>query len=137
MKISDISIRRPVFATMMISALLVLGLFSYYNLSVEMFPQVDFPFVVVQTVYPGASAETIETEITREIEEAVNQISGIRHIVSKAMEGYTYTFVEFDLEVDGAEAAQDVREKVAGIRGELPRDIEEPVITDLRSSHPA
>lgn len=129
MKISDISIRRPVFATMMISALLVLGWFSYYNLSVEMFPQVDFPFVVVQTVYPGASAETIETEVTREIEEAVNQISGVRHIISKAMEGYTYTQVEFDLEVDGAEAAQDVREKVAGIRGELPQDVEEPVIT--------
>jgi HAE1 family hydrophobic/amphiphilic exporter-1 len=114
---------------MMIFALLVLGLFSYMSLSVEMWPQVDFPFVVVQTVYPGASAETIETEVTREVEEAVNQISGIRHIVSKAQEGFTYTFVEFDLEVDGAEAAQDVREKVAGIRGELPDDIEDPVIT--------
>ncbi|RKX25727.1 MAG: AcrB/AcrD/AcrF family protein [Candidatus Zixiibacteriota bacterium] len=129
MKISEISIKRPVFATMMIGALLVLGWFSYTSLSVEMFPKVDFPFVVVQTVYPGASAETIETEVTREIEEAINQISGVRHIVSKAMEGYTYTFVEFQLEVEGAEAALDVREKVAGIRGNLPTDIEEPIVS--------
>jgi len=129
MKISDISIRRPVFATMMIMALLVMGWFSYTSLSVEMFPEVEFPFVVVQTVYPGASAETIESDVTRKIEEAVNQISGIRHIISKAQEGFTYTFVEFKLEVDGSEATQDVREKIAGIRGNLPQDIEEPVIT--------
>jgi len=129
MKISDISIRRPVFATMMIMALLVMGWFSYTSLSVEMFPEVELPFVVVQTVYPGASAETIESDVTRKIEEAVNQISGVRHILSKAQEGFTYTFVEFKLEVDGAEATQDVREKVAGIRGKLPQDIEEPVIT--------
>ena len=127
MKISDISIRRPVFATMMIMALLVMGWFSYTSLSVEMFPEVEFPFVVVQTVYPGASAETIESDVTRKIEEAVNQISGVRHILSKAQEGFTYTFVEFKLEVDGAEATQDVREKVAGIRSKLPQDIEEPV----------
>lgn len=131
MKISDISIRRPVFATMMISALLVLGWFSYTSLSVEMFPKMDFPFVVVQTVYPGASAETIETDVTKKIEEAVNQISGIRHIQSKAMEGFTYTFIEFELEVDGKVAAQDVREKVTGIRGDLPTDIEDPVISQV------
>jgi hydrophobe/amphiphile efflux-1 (HAE1) family protein len=131
MKISDISIRRPVFATMMISALLVLGWFSYTSLSVEMFPKMDFPFVVVQTVYPGASAETIETDVTKKIEEAVNQISGIRNIQSKAQEGFTYTFIEFELEIDGKLAAQDVREKVAGIRSELPTDIEDPIISQF------
>ncbi|MCP4684398.1 MAG: efflux RND transporter permease subunit [bacterium] len=131
MKISDISIKRPVFATMMIGALLVLGAFSFFGLSVELWPKVDFPFVVVQTVYPGASAETIETEITKKVEEAVNQISGIRHINSKAQEGFTYTFVEFDLDVESAVASQDVREKVAGIRAELPDDIEEPVISQF------
>jgi hydrophobe/amphiphile efflux-1 (HAE1) family protein len=131
MKISDISIRRPVFATMMISALLVLGWFSYTSLSVEMFPKMDFPFVVVQTVYPGASAESIETDVTKKIEEAVNQVSGIRNIVSQAQEGYTYTFLEFELEIDGKLAAQDVREKVAGIRGDLPEDIEDPIISQF------
>jgi HAE1 family hydrophobic/amphiphilic exporter-1 len=131
MKISDISIRRPVFASMMILALLVLGWFSYQQLSVELIPEVDFPFVVVQTVYPGAAAETIETDVTEKIEEAVNRISGVRHVVSQAQEGFTYTFVEFDLEVDGAVAAQDVREKVAQIRAELPDDIEEPIVTQF------
>ncbi len=131
MKISDISIRRPVFATMMISALLVLGWFSYNSLSVEMFPKMDFPFVVVQTVYPGASAETIETDVTRKIEEAINQVSGIRNMQSTAQEGYTLTFIEFNLEVDGKLAAQDVREKVAGIRGDLPEDIEDPIISQF------
>jgi hydrophobe/amphiphile efflux-1 (HAE1) family protein len=131
MKISDISIKRPVFATMMILALLVLGWFSYTDLSVQMFPDIDFPFVVVQTVYPGASAETIETDVTKKVEEAVNQISGIRSVQSKAQEGFTYTFVEFELEVDGGTAAQDVREKVAEIRADLPDDIEEPVITQF------
>jgi HAE1 family hydrophobic/amphiphilic exporter-1 len=116
---------------MMIIALVVLGGYSYLFLPIQMFPDIDFPFVVVQTVYPGASAESIETDVTREIEEAVNQISGIRHIVSKAQEGYTYTFVEFELEIDGAVAAQDVREKVSAIRDKLPDEIEEPIITQF------
>jgi hydrophobe/amphiphile efflux-1 (HAE1) family protein len=131
MKLSAISIRRPVFATMMILALLVLGLFSYSELPIELWPEIDFPFVVVQTTYPGASAETVESEVTREIEEAVNQIAGIRHIVSQAREGYTFTFIEFELEVDGATAAQDVREKVATARADLPDEIDEPIVSQF------
>ncbi|MEA3296576.1 MAG: efflux RND transporter permease subunit, partial [candidate division Zixibacteria bacterium] len=128
MKISGLCIRRPVFATMMIGALLVLGAFSYAKLSVDLFPEIDFPFVVVQTIYPGASAEAVETEVTEKIEEVANQISGVRHIVGRSREGYSLIFVEFELEVDGTVASQDVREKVAGIRSELPTDIEEPII---------
>jgi len=129
MKLSEISVNRPVFATMMILALLVLGAFSYMELPVEMFPDVDFPFVVVQTVYPGASAEAVETEVTEYVEEAVNQISGVRHIISESREGISLVFVEFDLEIDGAVAAQDVREKVSQIRATLPEDIEEPIVS--------
>ncbi len=129
MKISEISVKQPVFAAMMIFALLVLGWFSYTGLPVELFPQVDMPFVVVTTTYPGAAAEAVESEVTKKIEEAANQVSGIRHINSTAMEGYTFTFVEFELEVDGARATQDIREKVAGIRSDLPTDIEEPIIS--------
>ncbi len=128
MKISDISIRRPVFATMMIGALLVVGAFSYFQLPVDLMPDVDFPFVIVQTVYPGASAEAVETDVTETIEEAVNTISGVRHLESRSREGFSTVVVEFQLEVDGAQAAQDVREKVATIRTELPDDIEEPLI---------
>ncbi|MFZ5981634.1 MAG: efflux RND transporter permease subunit [Candidatus Zixiibacteriota bacterium] len=131
MKLSEISIKRPVFATMMVGALLVLGLFSYYELPVELMPNVDFPYTMVQTVYPGASAETVETEVTKNIEEAINQISGVRHISSWSREGYSITFVEFELKKDGAEATQDVREKIAGIRNDLPDDIEEPIISQL------
>lgn len=131
MKLSEISIKRPVFATMMIGALLVIGWFSYMGLSVNMFPDVDFPLVVVQTAYPGASAETIETEVSKKIEEVVNEISGIKNLTSNSIEGVSLVIVEFELDEDGALAAQDVREKIAGIINELPEDIEDPVVTQF------
>ncbi len=131
MKLSEISVRRPVFATMMIGALLVLGAFSYTELPVEMFPEIDFPFVVVQTIYPGASAEAVETEVTEKLEEAVNQINGVRHIQSSSSEGYSLLVVEFQLEIEGVIASQDVREKVSGIRSSLPEAIEEPIVSQF------
>lgn len=129
MKLSDVSVARPVFVTMMMLALVVLGYFSYTGLSVDMMPDVDFPFTVVQTVYPGASAESMETDITKKIEDAVNQISGVRHITSQSREGYSLVIIEFRLEKDGMEATNDVREKIAGIRNELPDNIEEPIVS--------
>ena len=129
MKLSAVAIRRPVFATMMVGALLVLGIFSYTDLAVDMFPEIDFPFVTVVTIYPGASAETVETEVTKKIEDASNEASAIRHISSISRESYSLVIIEFELERDGAEATQDVREKVAAIRGELPDDIDAPVVS--------
>ncbi len=129
MKLSDVSVERPVFVTMMMLALVVLGYFSWTGLSVDMMPDVDFPFTVVQTVYPGASAESMETDVTKKIEDAVNQISGVRHITSQSREGYSLVVVEFSLEKDGMEATNDVREKIAGIRNDLPDDIEEPIVS--------
>lgn len=114
---------------MMITALMVLGWFSYTDMPIELFPKVDFPFVVVQTVYPGASAESIETDVTKKVEDVVNEISGVRHIQSESHEGYSLIVVEFELEIDGAVATQDVREKVATVRGDLPDDIEEPIVS--------
>ena len=131
MKISEISVKRPVFATMMIGALLVVGLFSYYALSVDMYPDVDFPIVVVQTIYPGASAESVETEISKNIEEVSNEISGVKSIMSRSLEGYSLIVIEFNLDVDGAVAAQDVREKIATIYSNLPDDIEDPIVTQF------
>lgn len=131
MKLSEISVKRPVFATMMIGALLVVGLFSYYALSIDMYPNVDFPVIVVQTAYPGASAETVETEISKNIEEVINEISGVKSILDQSIEGYSLIVIEFNLEVDGAVAAQDVREKIATIRGNLPDDIDEPIVTQF------
>jgi hydrophobe/amphiphile efflux-1 (HAE1) family protein len=131
MKLSEVSIKRPVFTVMMMAALVVTGIFSYTSLSVEMFPKMDFPYVTVQTIYKGGAAETIETQVTKKIEDAVNQISGIRHIQSRSNEGYSLVIVEFQLEKDVFEASNDVREKVAGIRSDLPDEIEEPVVSQF------
>ncbi|MEZ5360740.1 MAG: efflux RND transporter permease subunit [Candidatus Zixiibacteriota bacterium] len=128
MILSEISIKRPVFATMMTLALMVLGVSSYLALSVDLFPDVDFPFVVVSVTYPGASAESVETEITKKIEDAVNTLGGIKHIESTALEGYTFSVIQFTLETDPLDAAAEVRDKIATIRGDLPEDIDEPVI---------
>ena len=131
MKLAEISIKRPVFATMMIGALLVLGAFSYSELSVDLFPEIDFPITTIQTIYPGASAEAVETEVTKKIEDAVNEVSGIRHITSQSRESFSLVIIEFELERKGIEATQDVREKIAGIRADLPQDIEEPVVSQF------
>ena len=111
-----VSISNPVFATMMMAALLVLGAFSYSRLPVEQFPDVSFPVVVVQTEYPGASPENVEEEVTRRIEESVNTISGIKTLSSRSYEGLSVVIIEFDLSIDPKLAAQDVREKIALIR---------------------
>ncbi len=124
-----ISISNPVFATMMMAAFLVLGLFSYQRLSVDQFPDVNFPVVVVQTAYPGASPESVETDLSRKIEEAVNTISGIKTLSSRSYEGLSVVVAEFDLSVDPALAAQDVRDKVAVVKVGFRREVKEPRIT--------
>jgi len=121
-----VSIGNPVFATMMMAALLVLGLFSYQRLAVEQFPDVTFPVVVVQTEYPGASPENVEEEVTRRIEEAVNTVSGIKTLSSRSYESVSVVIVEFELQVDPKVAAQDVREKVALVRAGFRDEVKEP-----------
>ncbi|HWR82548.1 MAG TPA: efflux RND transporter permease subunit [Candidatus Deferrimicrobium sp.] len=131
MKLAELSIKRPVFATMMVGALLVLGAFSYTELSVDLWPEIDFPIATIVTVYPGASAESMESDVTKKIEDAVNEVSGVRHITSQSREGFSLVIIEFELERKGIEATQDVREKVAGIRADLPDDIEEPIVSQF------
>src|SRR5512134_770372 len=124
-----VSIGNPVFATMMMAALLVLGVFSYSRLPVEQFPDVSFPVVVVETEYPGASPENVEEEVTRKIEESVNTVSGIKTLSSRSYEGRSVVIVEFDLTVEPKLAAQDVREKVALIRPTFRDEIKEPKVS--------
>ncbi len=124
-----VSISNPVFATMMMAALLVLGAFSYSRLPVEQFPDVSFPVVVVQTEYPGASPENVEEEVTRRVEEAVNTISRIKTLSSRSYEGLSVVIVEFDLSIDPKLAAQDVREKIALIRSAFRDEIKEPRVS--------
>ncbi|MFH2054673.1 MAG: efflux RND transporter permease subunit, partial [bacterium] len=128
MILSRVAVNRPVFAVMVILALLVLGLTGFRALPVELFPEVDFPFVVVSAVYPGAAPETMETEVIKKIEDAVNPIDGVRHITSVCQEGFAYSVVEFALERNGDLAAQDVREKIAIVQADLPEDVEDLIV---------
>lgn len=124
-----VSISNPVMATMVMLAFVVLGLFSYQRLSVDQFPSVDFPTVVVVMDYPGASPEIVESEVTKKVEEAVNTVAGINSLYSRSYEGSSVVIVEFNLNVDGRKAADDVREKVALIRPLLRDEVKEPRIS--------
>ncbi len=120
-----VSIANPVMATMVMFAFVVLGLFSYQRLKVDQFPNIDFPTVVVQIDYPGASPEIVEVEVTRKIEEAVNTIAGISQLFSRSYEGTSVVIVQFNLDVEGRKAADDVREKVASVRPLLREEVKE------------
>jgi HAE1 family hydrophobic/amphiphilic exporter-1 len=121
-----VSLKNPVFATMVMLAIVVLGLFSYQRLKVDQFPNIDFPVVVVQADYPGASPEIVEAEVTKKIEEAVNSIAGINALTSRSYEGTGVVIIEFQLHIEGRKAADDVREKVAAIRPNLRAEVKEP-----------
>ncbi|MBN1570646.1 MAG: efflux RND transporter permease subunit [Acidobacteria bacterium] len=131
MILSDLSVKQPVFATMMMIALVVLGIFSYRELSIDLFPNVDLPVVTVQTLYPGVAPETVETEVTKRIEEAINPIEGVKHLSSTTTEGVSIVIAEFELGTDIHTAAQDVRSKVSAMRRDFPTGVEEPVIDRL------
>jgi HAE1 family hydrophobic/amphiphilic exporter-1 len=128
MKLTQIAVDNPVFATMMMVALLVMGLFSYRQLGIDQFPNVDFPIVVITTDYPGASPETVEAEISRKIEESVNAIAGIKTLTSRSLEGRSIVIAEFELSVPSPIAVQDVREKVQQVRAAFKPEIKEPLI---------
>jgi HAE1 family hydrophobic/amphiphilic exporter-1 len=124
-----VAIANPVMATMVMLALVVLGLFSYQRLKVDQFPDIDFPTVVVQIDYPGAAPEIVEQEVTRKVEEAVNTIAGINQLFSRSYEGSSVVIAQFNLNMDGRKAADDVREKVAAIRPQLRDEVKEARIT--------
>lgn len=131
MFLSDLSIRRPIFASVMMLALVTLGAFSYKRLAIDMFPDVEFPVITIVTRYPGASPETVEREVSKRIEEAVHPITGVKHVVSMSRESVSTVIVEFRLEVKINEASQEARAKVSAIRGDLPAGIEEPIVQKL------
>ncbi len=121
-----VSLQNPVFATMVMLAIVVLGLFSYQRLKVDQFPNIDFPVVVVTAEYPGASPEIVESEVTKKIEEGVNSIAGINALTSRSYEGQAVVIIEFQLHIDGRKAAEDVREKIAAIRPTFRDEVKEP-----------
>jgi multidrug efflux pump len=131
MFLSNISIKRPVLATVMSLVLIIFGIVGYSRLSVRELPDVDFPIVSVTTRLSGADPEIIEEEITDVIEEEVNTVEGVKHITSVSSEGTSAITVEFELDRNIDIAAQDIRDKVSRIRQDLPDDIDEPQIEKL------
>jgi HAE1 family hydrophobic/amphiphilic exporter-1 len=129
MWLTRLAVANPVLATMLMFAFIVLGTFSYQRLPVDQFPDVSLPVVLVQTEYPGAAPEIVETDVTRLIEEQVNTLSGINKVSSRSYEGASVVIIEFDLMTDPIRAAQDVREKVALVRAAFKKEVKEPVIS--------
>src|SRR5215212_3284281 len=130
-KLAEICVRRPVFATMLILSLTVVGVFSFSTLGVDLFPKIDLPTITVTVVNPGAGPQEVETEITDKIEAAVNTISGIDELRSVSAEGVSQVFVTFLLEKNSDVAAQEVRDKVSGVLADLPDGVDPPTILRL------
>src|SRR5207342_1664774 len=128
MWITRVSIRNPVFATMVMIGIAVLGIFSYNRLRVEQMPDVSLPFVLVLTAYPGANPEVVETDVTKPLEYAINTVSGASLIRSNSKEGRSEVFAEFRMSTDMSKAMQDVRDKIAQVRPSFPRDVKDPLV---------
>ncbi|MGI8507845.1 MAG: efflux RND transporter permease subunit [Gemmatimonadaceae bacterium] len=128
MFISDVSIKHPVFATMMMVALVVLGIVSYKRLAIDEYPDITYPVVIVQTSYPGSSPEVMERDVSRPIEEALNTVQGIYELTSTSIDGISIVRVQLNLGVDVLAAQQDVQAKIARIRRSLPPTINEPIV---------
>ncbi len=131
MSLSDVAIRRPVFTAMLSVAILVLGFLSLGRLGTDLYPPVDFPFLTVQVVYPGASPADIERDVTRPLEDAVAGISGIDQIQAFARDSYTLLLVQFDMETDLDAATNAVRDRIGGVEGKLPAGAEKPIIRQI------
>ena len=129
--LAEVSVKRPVFASVLVLSLAVVGVFAYFRLGVDLFPKVDFPMITVTTRQSGAAPEEIETEITDKIERAVNTIAGIDELRSVSTEGVSQVFVVFKLEKSVDVAAQEVRDKVNQILPDLPQDIDQPVVDKM------
>ncbi|MBU6483614.1 MAG: efflux RND transporter permease subunit [Betaproteobacteria bacterium] len=138
MWITRTSIDNPVFATMVMIGITVLGLFSYLRLNIEQMPDVTLPYLMILTPYPGAAPEAVENDVTKPVEYAVNQVPGVKEILSNSLEGQSQVFVQFRLSTNVAQAVQDVRDKLAPVRTAFPRDVKDPLVTrvDNQNSQP-
>src|SRR5258706_2437435 len=118
--LASICIRRPIFAFVIVLALVVVGLVGYRNLGVDKFPKVDFPLVTIVTPYPGASPSAVETDVTEKVEEAVNTVNGLDTLTSSSTEGVSLVIAQFNLEIDPDKASNDINEHLATVLRDLP-----------------
>ena len=131
MFLSDVAIRRPVFTAMLAMAMVVFGLLGYRGLAVDQFPPVDFPILLIQTIYPGASPEDIERDVTKPIEDAVASTPGIDQLQSFTRDSASMVVVRLEMGTDLTAAAANVRDRVGAVQGELPSGTELPVIRPI------
>ncbi|MCB0296791.1 MAG: efflux RND transporter permease subunit, partial [Calditrichaeota bacterium] len=131
MKLSDISIRRPVLATVMSLTILLFGIIAFTRLPVREYPDIDPPIISVVTLYRGASPSVVETEITNILEEQFATLEGVKTLTSSSQEQGSVITIEFELNRDVDEAANDVRDRVSRIRGNLPREVDDPVVSKV------
>ncbi|ORT99588.1 RND multidrug efflux transporter [Anaerovibrio sp. JC8] len=129
MNLSEISIKRPVFATVTLVALVILGIVGYFQMSINENPETNTPFVNVSVTYDGAQPEQVDAQVTKRIEEAIGEARGVKHITSVSRAGSAEINVEFNIGVDAATATQEIRDKVGAVREELPTGVKEPVIS--------
>jgi len=127
-RLADVSIRRPVFAVMLIAAMVVFGVLAYPRIGVDLFPNVEFPVVTVTVVYPGADPETMESKVADPIEEKLNTLAGIKILRSVNLESVSQVIVQFELEVPFDQAMQDIRDKMSEVEGALPPGIDPPTV---------
>ena len=131
MTLSDVSIKRPVLTLMMMLSLIVFGVLGYYELGVDQMPNMEFPNVTITAQLEGANPESMEEDVTEILEEHINTIAGLRSLRSTTFHGVSMIQAEFELERDIDQAAQDVRDKVARARFQLPKELEPPVIDKI------
>src|SRR6476659_2033796 len=129
--LAEICVKRPVFATMIVTSLVVVGAFSFFSLGVDLFPKVEFQTITVTVTNSGSSPQEIETDITDKVEEAVNTISGIYELRSTSIEGISQVFVQFVLEKDVNVAAQEVENRVQTVIPKLPETAKQPTVQKL------
>jgi multidrug efflux pump subunit AcrB len=135
MWITRVSINNPVFATMVMAALCVLGLFAYSRLGVEQMPDITFPGAFIDIAYPGASPEAVEREVTKIVDEAVNSVAGVRTITSRAFEGRSQTQVVFTLDANMTRAMEDLRDRLSAIQPAFPKDAKAPTIARFNNDN--
>jgi hydrophobe/amphiphile efflux-1 (HAE1) family protein len=135
MWITKVSIRNPVFATMVMVALVVLGLFSYRGLGLEAMPNVQIPVAIVEVRYPGASPEAVENDITRPLEDMINTVSGIKTLRANSWEGRAGIYIDFELSTNMDKAMQDIRDKVALVRPRFPKEAKDPFIARVEGEN--
>lgn len=134
MSLSELSIKRPVFATVILLLLVVLGIMAYQKMDVEEMPDMSMPYVLISVDYDGAQPDQVDTQVVDVIEEALGDVKGVKHISSISTEGNASIEVEFNYGINEAQAAADVRDKVNGVRDDLPTNVKEPVISRYSST---